>query len=97
VCDHSSLIFYFKRLDNDSLNFEQHKDLKRNFRCVSIHGDNIDCDCKYFLKNYICKHILGIQIQRKYVLPPLEATLLPLGQKRKPGRPRKMGPALGVQ
>jgi hypothetical protein len=37
----------------------------------------------------MCKHVIGLAIRLKYVVPPLEAKNIPLGQKRKRGRPSK--------
>ena len=48
----------------------------------------------YFLKNYKCKHVEGIAIRLKMVDPPSEAKSVPLGEKRKRGRPKKVGVAL---
>lgn len=54
------------------------------------------CNCPYFQKRYICKHLVGLAIRLKYVVPPLEAKVLPLEQKRKRGRPSKARKALVV-
>ena len=53
-----------------------------------------DCDCTYFFKNYKCKHVLGLAIRFKMVDPPEAAKNVPLGEKRKRGRPAKVGRAL---
>lgn len=53
-----------------------------------------ECNCPAYLKNYMCKHILGMAIRLKYAEAPLEAKLIPLGQKRRPGRPAKSKKAL---
>eukprot|EP01024_Parvocaulis_polyphysoides_P009218 TRINITY_DN12837_c0_g1_i2.p1 TRINITY_DN12837_c0_g1~~TRINITY_DN12837_c0_g1_i2.p1 ORF type:complete len:610 (+),score=28.52 TRINITY_DN12837_c0_g1_i2:103-1932(+) len=55
------------------------------------------CTCPTFLKQFICKHIIGIAILRGYVTPPLQAKDVPLGQKRKRGRPSKAKKALIIQ
>lgn len=47
------------------------------------------CMCPMFLKNYICKHLLGTAIRCKFVCPPPEAKNLEIGMKRKRGRPSK--------
>lgn len=55
------------------------------------------CTCPVFLKNYMCKHLLGVAIRFKYIHPPLEAKNLEIGKKRKRGRPSKAKKALIVQ
>lgn len=52
------------------------------------------CDCCDYFKLYICAHIIGIAIRLKIVIAPAEAKSLPIGQKRKRGRPAKAKSAL---
>ncbi|CAH2085242.1 unnamed protein product [Euphydryas editha] len=56
-----------------------------------------ECNCPQFFKDYICKHVIGLAIRLKYVTPPAEAKNIPIGIKRKRGRPAKARPALIVQ
>lgn len=55
------------------------------------------CNCPAYGKNYVCKHVIGLAIRLKYISPPPEAKTIPIGQKRKRGRPTKTKPALLVQ
>jgi hypothetical protein len=55
------------------------------------------CDCPMFYKHYMCKHVMGLAIRLKLTSPPLEAKNVPIGQKRKRGRPTKSKPALIIQ
>lgn len=55
------------------------------------------CDCSDYFKLYMCAHITGIAIRLKIVTPPVEAKNLPIGQKRKRGRPTKAKSALVTQ
>ena len=55
------------------------------------------CNCPAFFKNYICKHVVGMAIRLKYCKPPPAAKTVPIGEKRKRGRPAKAKPALLVQ
>jgi hypothetical protein len=55
------------------------------------------CDCPSFFKQLCCKHIVGIAIRLKHALPPPEAKNIPIGEKRKRGRPAKAKKALIVQ
>jgi hypothetical protein len=50
-----------------------------------------------FFKQLCCKHIVGIAIRLKHALPPPEAKNIPIGEKRKRGRPAKAKKALIVQ
>lgn len=52
------------------------------------------CTCPIYLKQHICKHVLGVAIQMGWTEAPPQATKIPLGQNRKRGRPRLAGPAL---
>lgn len=53
-----------------------------------------ECNCSDYFKKYICTHIIGIAIRMKCIQPPAEAKSIPIGQKRKRGRPKKARPAL---
>lgn len=68
--------------------------------CLEMNDSNwkkSKCNCPGFLKNYICKHVVGMAIRLKHCKPPAEAKTVPLGEKRKRGRPSKAKPALLVQ
>ncbi len=41
------------------------------------------CTCPYFLKKYMCKHLVGLAIRLKYVKPPAVAKDIPISQRRK--------------
>lgn len=55
---------------------------------------NGTCNCPIFLKDYMCKHVYGIAMCTKLVVPRFEAKQVPLGQKRKRGRPKLAKKAL---
>lgn len=55
------------------------------------------CHCRNFFKEFICEHVIGIALRLKIVSAPNEAKIIPLGQKRKRGRPAKSKLALVVQ
>ena len=50
-----------------------------------------------FFKNYICKHVVGMVIHLKHDKPPAAAKSVPIGKKRKRGRPAKVKRTLLVQ
>jgi uncharacterized Zn finger protein len=55
------------------------------------------CNCPAFFKNYICKHVVGMAIRLKHCKPSAAAKTVPIGDKRKKGRPAKVKRALLVQ
>jgi hypothetical protein len=83
--------------------FTTFNQFKKSFHiwCVEIDNDShwktSKCNCPVFLKNYICKHVVSMGIRLKYCKPPLAAKTVPIGEKRKRGRPTKAKPALFVQ
>ena len=68
----------------------------RTRRCTSKYGVCLSntsvewqkgtCTCPSFLKNYICKYIIGTSIRLKYCKPPPEGKNVEIGTKRKRGR-----------
>ena len=55
------------------------------------------CTCAKYLKQYVCKHILGIAINEGLYDVRPEAKNIPIGEKRKRGRPQRAKRALIVQ
>ena len=45
----------------------------------------------------MCKHLVGVALRRKYVKAPPSAKDIPIGEKRKRGRPKKSTKALLTQ
>lgn len=56
-----------------------------------------NCDCCNGFKLFVCEHMIGIALRLKVASAPAEAKTIPIGQKRKPGRPKKSRPALVFQ
>ena len=54
------------------------------------------CTCPSYLKTYMCKHIVGLALRLRYVRAPPAAKDVPIGEKRKLGRPKKATRALLV-
>jgi hypothetical protein len=52
------------------------------------------CTIPYFLKKYTSMHLVGLAIRLKYVKPLPVAKDIPIGQRRKRGRPKKSSRAL---
>ena len=59
--------------------------------------EEFSCTCPAYTKHCICKHVLGLKIRQKSICVPNEAKQIPLGQKRKRGRPTMAKRALLVQ
>ena len=45
------------------------------------------CTCPLYYKQYICKHLIGLAVNLTLATAPLAAKTVPLGKKRRPGRP----------
>lgn len=54
------------------------------------------CDCPIFLKNYICKHVVGISLKNKLCRLPRKALTVELTKKLKKGRKPKATSALTI-
>lgn len=92
------------RNKNSWTDFNEFK--SRNFAFVDVtfplpcHKDNWlegKCTCAFFMKNFNCMHVLGLALRMKLVCVPDAAKNLPLGQKRKRGRPALAKAALVIQ
>lgn len=57
---------------------------------------NGTCSCPKFRKEFKCKHLSRLAIHLKLVKPPAAAKQVPIGEKRKRGRPKKAKTALLV-
>lgn len=80
--------------------FDEFKNYSYSVWMINIDCKDLNlskCTCPYFLKHLNCKHVLGMKIRLKLVDVPTEAKLIPLGQKRKRGRPAKAKKALILQ
>lgn len=55
------------------------------------------CNCRTFYKEYLCEHVVGFALRLKLTNAPNEAKAIPIGQKRKRGRPAKAKSALCLQ
>ena len=86
-----------KLLRSSWTSFDDYKEAARAFWTVKVIGDAWEdsvCSCPVFQKQLICKHSLGMAIRLKYIRAPDEAKTVPIGRKRKRGRPSKARPAL---
>lgn len=94
---HNNLSKLSKSIPDD---FETYKRLFLKWRTTIVKENvllNSTCNCPAFGTEYICKHIAGLAIRMRLVTPPPEAKTIPIGEKRKPGRPAKTKPALMIQ
>jgi hypothetical protein len=93
-----------KKYENQNIKtFKEYTDWSTELWNVEVKKTNSDssavstCICPFFQKNRQCKHSLGMLIRLKSVNVPLEAKNLPIGRKRKRGRPSKAKQALLIQ
>ncbi|RMZ99313.1 hypothetical protein BpHYR1_027207 [Brachionus plicatilis] len=72
---------------------------ENNASIIPYNAGIMDGSCKWYIKNNICMHLIGIS--KILNIPgceiPLSAKNIPIGEKRKPGRPAKAKQALIVQ
>lgn len=74
--------------------FDEWKSVKDKNLVMAKGKERFACSCSDFLKRYFCTHSLALDIIFKFKLAPIQATYLPLGVKRRRGRPSKHGGAL---
>ena len=67
-----------------------------HLRKIRMGVEGASCTCPIFLKTKVFKHSLGMRIRQKTVVVPATAKEIPIGQKRKRGRPRLATKALLV-
>lgn len=58
---------------------------------------NTDCTCPYFARFFMCKHIASFATMMKLPGSPDKGDEIIKAVKQKPGRPKKVGPALQLQ
>ena len=91
---------YLQKVLNKSLkwsSFEEYRLFSSNVWMITVNSLDLSgscCTCPPFLKRGQCKHVLGMHIRLKLITVPPAATDVPLGQKRKRGRPKKASRAL---
>lgn len=96
----ASLINFSELSKSIPEDFETYKRLFLKWKTTIVKENVLSksiCNCPAFGTEYICKHIIGLAIRLKLVTPPPEAKTIPIGEKRKPGRPSKTKPALMIQ
>ncbi len=82
--------------------FDQYKNKAFNIWCVTLPADKLKwldgvCNCPAFFKKFMCKHVVGMGIRLNYCKPPPAAKNIPIGEKRRRGRPTKPKKALLIQ
>ena len=90
----SALLTEYKNKEGKWRSFSEFVKLEYGVRRIHIKEG---CTCSMYLKVNVCKHHLGMEIRLKMVDVPAEAKVIPLGQKRKRGRPSKARKALIIQ
>jgi hypothetical protein len=82
--------------------FDQYKNKAFNIWCATLPVDKFKwldgvCNCPAFFKKFMCKHVVGMAIRLNYCKPPPAAKNIPIGTKRRRGRPTKSKKALLIQ
>ncbi|CAF3436604.1 unnamed protein product [Rotaria socialis] len=92
--------FKISNNDIDTINtmkwntFDQYRKRAFNVWYIKMQNDPTNwmkgiCNCPAFFKCYVCKHVAGVSIRLKFCKPPPAAKDIPIGHKRKRGRPKK--------
>ena len=69
-------------------------------RMITLNHDNwirSSCTCSQWAKEYVCKHVVGMALRIDLAKAPSKAKTVPIGQKRKRGRPSNAAKALVYQ
>lgn len=77
--------------------FEDYATMRARLWVVSMFQNSWQtarCNCPIFMKEFICKHSLGVAVREGFCAVPRIAQTVPIGQKRKRGRPRYASAAL---
>ena len=64
--------------------------------CGALRYAKMMLESQFYAKNQVCKHLLGMRIRLRLMDVPIEGKCIPMGQKRKRGRPSKSKKALLV-
>ena len=78
--------------EQHSVSLDEYKALRLGVWKIIFNKDDYlqsTCTCRPFLKDYMCKHILGLAIQHRLVTVPPQTLNVPLDQKPRRGRPKK--------
>lgn len=84
-----SCIVSFNRRDWKT--FDEFSSAAQKFHFITFINSRDDwrdsvCSCRVFQKTYVCKHVVGVAIIRKYVKVPYAIKAIPIGGKVGPGR-----------
>ena len=72
-------------------NFEEFVQIRSSCWIIEEKGGQYYCDCYFGIKGKLCKHTVGLMYKTKVLTETEDVRSVPLGQKRKPGRPKKEG------
>ena len=72
-------------------NFEEFVQIRSSCWIIEEKGGQYYCDCYFGIKGKLCKHTVGLMYKTKVLTETEDVRSVPLGRKRKPGRPKKEG------
>lgn len=79
--------------------FDGYVKIKKSFHLMKYDSSNdtIRCNCSVYLKQYACCHSIGLLFRMRIIQLDARVASVTIGQKRKPGRPKNVGPALSFE
>ena len=90
--------YLFNKFDKlINCDFDSYVKQKSNVFLVTLSRENwLDskCNCPYFLKNYVCEHIIALSVNEELVEIPLRYKNVQLTKKKKRGAKPKASTAL---
>jgi len=93
------MLLSFQAADMKWSSFDEYRELTTSIWVIVLNVTDLDacsCTCPIFLKKSHCKHTLGMKIRKKLVDVPAGAKDVPIGRKRKRGRPTEAKWALMI-
>ena len=75
-------------------NFDQYIAVRQSCWILEERNKDFFCDCPIGMKGKLCKHSIGLAYREGYLEVTSQVRAVPLGQKRKRGRPKALGNCL---
>ncbi len=92
---------YFNIVDQTSwANFDEYSSHINKIRFIKFNKNDwlkSQCSCSYWAKNYFCNHVIGLAVIKKQVVFKDIHKVIPIGQTRPRGQPKKTKGALEKQ
>ena len=83
-----------ERFQNRSLpassSFDEYMSIRTSCWILEERNGDFFCDCPVGMKGKLCKHTVGMLYKEGHLEPTSDVRAVPLGQKRRKGRPKKL-------